>query len=255
MCSELTPRAPVPDNRIPQLMQPWSRRKASNYYEIGGLALLHIIPSGIAYNVFVASRSLLLVLNQILDNLNAGRLIFTITKPFITMPKPSWRRLYCASCLYCVLCILYCVLCIVYHGVYYVLCMCVCVYCVSWCVGPLPNEADSRHNSQQSSPPTKENIWYIMIIDKYFPIVFPYKTALSSYKREYMIYDYNWYVLHSSLPQQTLFPSYKREYIIWWGVFGHFHCNHELISSTVQTKYLRKIVSGRNAAGGRRNHH
>ena len=23
MCSELTPRAPVPDNRIPQLMQPW----------------------------------------------------------------------------------------------------------------------------------------------------------------------------------------------------------------------------------------
>ena len=24
MCSELTPRAPVPDNRIPQLMQPWS---------------------------------------------------------------------------------------------------------------------------------------------------------------------------------------------------------------------------------------
>ena len=35
------------------------------------------------------------------------------------------------------------------------------VYCVSWCVGPLPNEADSRHNSQQSSPPTKENIWYV----------------------------------------------------------------------------------------------
>ena len=24
MCSELTPRAHVPDNRIPQLMQPWS---------------------------------------------------------------------------------------------------------------------------------------------------------------------------------------------------------------------------------------
>ena len=23
MCSELTPRAPVPDNRTPQLMQPW----------------------------------------------------------------------------------------------------------------------------------------------------------------------------------------------------------------------------------------
>ena len=24
MCSELTPRAPIPDTRIPQLMQPWS---------------------------------------------------------------------------------------------------------------------------------------------------------------------------------------------------------------------------------------
>ena len=23
MCSELTPRAPIPDTRIPQLMQPW----------------------------------------------------------------------------------------------------------------------------------------------------------------------------------------------------------------------------------------
>ena len=24
MCSELTPRAPIPDTRIPQLMQPWA---------------------------------------------------------------------------------------------------------------------------------------------------------------------------------------------------------------------------------------
>ena len=29
MCSELTPRAPIPDTRIPQLMQPWS--SVSNY--------------------------------------------------------------------------------------------------------------------------------------------------------------------------------------------------------------------------------
>ena len=45
-----------------------------------------IIPSGRAYNVIVASWSLLLVLIQISDNLkfNAGRFIFTITKPFIT---------------------------------------------------------------------------------------------------------------------------------------------------------------------------
>ena len=86
-----------------------------------------IIPSGRAYSVFVASWSLLLVLIQILNHLKAGRFILTITRPFIIMPKTSWRRL----------------------------------YCVSWCVGPLPNEADSRHNSQQSSPPTKENIWYV----------------------------------------------------------------------------------------------
>ena len=135
-----------------------------------------IIPSGRAHNVIVASWSFLLVLIQILDNLNAGQFIFTTTKPFITMPKSLWRKLYCASCVYCVLCNIYYVLCIVYHGVYCVLCIvfcvlcimvcimysvlckCVCVYCVSWCVGPLPNEADSRHNSQQSSPPTKENI-------------------------------------------------------------------------------------------------
>ena len=27
MCSELTPRAPIPDTRIPQLMQPWGGGK------------------------------------------------------------------------------------------------------------------------------------------------------------------------------------------------------------------------------------
>ena len=48
-----------------------------------------IIPSGRAYSVFVASWSLLLVLIQILDNLKAGRFIFTITRPFIIMPKTS----------------------------------------------------------------------------------------------------------------------------------------------------------------------
>ena len=78
-----------------------------------------IIPSGRAHNVIVASWSFLLVLIQILDNLNAGRFIFTTTKPFITMPKSSWRRLYCAYCVYCVLCIMC-----------YLLCKCVCVYCV-----------------------------------------------------------------------------------------------------------------------------
>ena len=61
--------------------------------------------------------------------------------------------MYCVLCI--MVCIVYCVLCFVYCVSWCVLCI---VYCVSWCVGSLPNEADSRHNSQQSSPPTKENI-------------------------------------------------------------------------------------------------
>ena len=30
MCSELTPRAPIPDTRIPQLMQPWYQIQTQN---------------------------------------------------------------------------------------------------------------------------------------------------------------------------------------------------------------------------------
>ena len=51
---------------------------------------------------------------------------------------------------------MYYVLCIVYHGVICIVYVCIVYHGVS--TGPLPNEADSRHNSQQSSPPTKENI-------------------------------------------------------------------------------------------------
>ena len=31
MCSELTPRAPIPDTRIPQLMQPWHQRSVIHF--------------------------------------------------------------------------------------------------------------------------------------------------------------------------------------------------------------------------------
>ena len=35
MCSELTPRAHVPDNRIPQLMQPSQSRKKLGLFRLG----------------------------------------------------------------------------------------------------------------------------------------------------------------------------------------------------------------------------
>ena len=69
MCSELTPRAPIPDTRIPQLMQPWTQFKTflwNNFLD--NYSALKILKLSLNVNVFsfVVNRGYFpLILDQI----------------------------------------------------------------------------------------------------------------------------------------------------------------------------------------------
>ena len=58
MCSELTPRAHVPDNRIPQLMQPW------RFYQMMNLNRIFISQEDFFHAAFSPANSAVILLNE-----------------------------------------------------------------------------------------------------------------------------------------------------------------------------------------------